>query len=449
MHAPPTRRTRAVAILGTLVLAATACGGGDDPDPSTTSTTPAATGSGQAGGAVELSMYYPVAVGGPLTEVVDGLISDFEAEHSDINVEAVYSGSYAETMTKALTAARGGDAPDLAVLLSTELYTLLDEDLIVPFDDLVGEDGQEWLDGFFPALMANGQTADGTTWSIPFQRSTIVQYHNKDMFEEAGLDPEAPPATWDELMSMSKTIVDSGAAEFGIEIPTTDYPYWMFQALAIQNDTVLQNDTGTETYFDDPGALEALEYWLSLGEAGAAPPGTVEWATTPEDFLQGRTAMMWTSTGNLTSVKDNATFDFGVSMLPEHVRLGSPTGGGNLYIFKDTTEEERAAALELIQWLTAPEQAARWSIATGYIATSPAAWETDAMVEYAEGFPPATVARDQLEFAIPELSTHDNGRMYELVNDGLATALTGEQSAQEALASIQEQADNLLAQYSE
>lgn len=440
------RRVRMLAIVSALVVAAAACGssGGEE---TTAEGASDDGGGGAGGGAVELTMYYPVAVGGPLTEEVDGLIEDFESEHENISVEAVYSGSYDETMTKAQTAARGGDAPDVAVLLSTELYTLLDGDLIVSFDDLVEEGDQAWLDSFYEALMANGQDDEGTTWSVPFQRSTIVQYHNKDVFTEAGLDPEAPPATWDELETASKTIIDAGAAEVGVEIPTTDYTYWLFQALAIQNDTILQNDAGTETYFTEPGAVEALEYWLGLGDQGLAPDGTVEWASTPEDFLRGRTAIMWTSTGNLTNVKDNADFDFGVSMLPEKARSGSPTGGGNIYVFKDTTEDEQAAALELSKWLTAPEQTARWSIATGYVATSPEAWETDAMAEYVEEFPAATVARDQLEFAIPELSTHDNGRMYQLVNDGLAAAITGQQPAEEALESIQEQADGLLGRY--
>jgi sn-glycerol 3-phosphate transport system substrate-binding protein len=379
--------------------------------------------------------------------VVDGLIEDFEAEHEDITVEAVYSGSYADTMTKVQTAARGGDAPDLAVLLSTELYSLLDDELIVPFDDLVGEDDKEWLDSFYEPFLANGRDGEGTTWSIPFQRSTIVQYHNKDAFAAAGLDPEAPPKTWDELTSMSQQIVDSGAAEFGIEIPTTQFAYWMLQALAVQNDTLLVNDSGTETNLDDPGAVEALEYWLSLGEKGLAPKGTVEWASTPEDFLQGRTAMMWTTTGNLSNVRNNAGFDFGVSMLPEKARPGSPTGGGNVYVFESASDAEREAALELTKWLTAPEQTAKWSIATGYVATSPEAWETEEMTAYVEEFPEATVARDQLEYAVPELSTHDNGRIVQLVNDAVAAAIVGQTSAEDTLTGAQEQADQLLSRY--
>src|SRR3546814_8466785 len=105
-------------------------------------------------------------------------------------------------------------------------------------------------------------------------------------------------------------------------------------------------------------------FWASLSsEHGIMPGGTIEWGTLRQAFLEGQAAMMWHSTGNLTAVKDAASFDFGVAELPANVQPGSPTDGGNFYVFKDTTEEERAAALKLIQFMTSPEQAAAWSIA--------------------------------------------------------------------------------------
>ena len=73
-------------------------------------------------------------------------------------------------------------------------------------------------------------------------------------------------------------------------------------------------------------------------------PGIIEWGATPKAFFKGQTAMMWTSTGNLTNVRDNAPFDFGVGLLPAHKRYGAPTGGGNFYIFRDSSDEQKKAA---------------------------------------------------------------------------------------------------------
>jgi sn-glycerol 3-phosphate transport system substrate-binding protein len=394
----------------------------------------------------ELTMYYPIAVGGSLTEVIEGMIAQFEAANPDISVNAIYSGNYDDTRVRALSAISSGEPAQLAVMFSIDAYDLIEQDLIVPMDSIAtSETDQEWLGSFYPALMANGQI-EGKTWSIPFQRSTIVAYYNKDLFREAGLDPEAPPTTWDEMISMGKALTNDDS--YGLMIPSTGYPYWMFQALAIQNGKELMSDDGLTTYFDDPTVIETLDFWTSLSaEHGIMPTGTVEWGTLRQAFLEGQTAMMWHSTGNLTAVKNNADFDFGVAELPANVLLGSPTGGGNFYMFKDTTDEERAASLKLMQFMTSPEQAAAWSIATGYMGVSPAAYETEALMAYTAEFPPALVARNQLENAVAEFSTFETARVRDGLNNAIQSALTGAKSSTEALSEAQAKANRLLAAY--
>ncbi len=396
----------------------------------------------------ELTMYYPVAVGGPLTQVVDGIVADFMAENPDIKVNAIYAGNYNDARIKALAALQSGEPAQLSVMFSIDIYELIEQDAIVAFDDIVSTDEEKaWLDSFYPTLMENGRTAD-KTWGIPFQRSTIVMYYNKDAFRAAGLDPESPPATWDELVDAGKKLTKDDGSQWGVMIPSTGYPYWMFGALAMQNDQVLMSGSGDTTYFDAPATVEALEFWKSLGsEHKVMPEGTIEWGTLRQNFLEGRTAIMWHSTGNLTTVKDNASFDFGVAMLPANKRRGTPTGGGNFYIFKKTTPEERVAAMKLIQFMTSPERSAEWSKKTGYMGVSPAAYETAQLMDYVKEFPYAAVARDQLEFATAELSTFQTGRVRKLLDDAIQAALTGSKSPAEALGEAQSQADRLLEAY--
>ena len=392
----------------------------------------------------ELTMYYPIAVGGALTEVVDGIVADFEAANPDITVNAIYSGNYDDTRVRALSALSSGEPAQLAVMFSIDAYDLIEQELIVAFDDIEGVD-PAWLDSFYPALMANGRI-EGKTWGIPFQRSTIVAYYNKDMFRAAGLDPESPPSTWEEMISMGQALTNGDT--YGLMIPSTGYPYWMFQALAIQNGKEVMSNDGLTTYFDDEAVVDTLEFWLSLSqEHGIMPEGTVEWGTLRQAFLEGQTAMMWHSTGNLTAVKNNATFDFGVAELPANVRPGSPTGGGNFYVFEDTTPEERAAALRLIEFMTSPEQAAAWSIATGYMGVSPAAYETEALQAYTAEFPPALVARNQLENAVAEFSTFETARVREGLNNAIQAALTGAATPEAALSEAQDAAERLLRAY--
>ncbi|MFC4350839.1 ABC transporter substrate-binding protein [Fodinicurvata halophila] len=395
---------------------------------------------------IELTMYYPIAVGGPLTEVVDGMVAGFEEQNPNISVNAIYAGNYDDTRVRAISALESGEPAQLSVMFSIDVYELLEQDLIVPFDDLVEtEEEKEWLDSFYPALMANG-TVDGKTWGVPFQRSTIVLYYNKDMFEEAGLDPEDPPETWDEMVEAGKAL--RGEDRWGVMVPSTGYPYWMFQAFAIQNGIELMNENGTETYFDAPEAVEALSFWRDLSsEHDIMPGGTIEWGTLRQAFLEGQTGMMWHTTGNLTAVRNEADFDFGVAMLPAKERQGSPTGGGNFYIFKDASEEEQRASMELIKYMTAPERAAEWSIETGYVGISPAAYETEALQEYVDDFPQALVARDQLEVAVAELSTYETGRVREGLNNAVQSVLTGSAEPEEALSQAQSRAERLLRAY--
>ena len=401
---------------------------------------------------VEVPFFYPVAVGGPITKIIDGLAADFEKENPGIKLKPIYSGSYQESIAKALTAVKSGDPPVTSILLSTDMFTLIDEDAIVPFDDLIKTaDDRKWLSSFYPAFMENSQTG-GKTWGIPFQRSTIVLYYNKDAFKEAGLDPNKPPETWTQMREYAQKLTRRDASgnvtQWGVQIPSSGFPYWLFQALAIENGVNLMNQAGTEVYYDKPEVVGALQYWLDLvNKYKVHPPGIVEWGTTPKDFFERKVAMMWTTTGNLTNVKNNAKFDFGVAMLPAEKRRGSPTGGGNFYIFKKSTPAQREAAFKFIKWITTPERAAQWGIDTGYVAVRPDAWKTPAMEKYVAGFPAAAVARDQLPFAKAELSTHDNQRVTKALNDALQAALTGTKPADQALKDAQREADRLLRPY--
>ena len=400
----------------------------------------------------EISFYYPVAVGGPVTKIVDGLAADFEKENAGVKVKPIYAGTYQESIVKVLTAVKSGEPPQTSVLLSTDMFTLVDEEAILPWDGLIKTaDDRAWLKSFFPAFMLNSQTG-GKTWGIPFQRSTIVLYWTKDLFKDAGLDPERPPAHWNEMVEYAKKLTKRDASgnvtQWGLQVPSSGFPYWLFQGFTTQNDVLLMNEAGTQTSYDKPAVIEALQYWVDLGQKHKVmQAGIIEWGTTPKDFFEKKMAMMWTTTGNLTNVRNNAKFPFGVAMLPANKRRGSPTGGGNFYLFKKSTPAQQAAVLRFVKWITSPKRAAEWGIDTGYVAVRPDAWETPEMKKYVGSFPFAAVARDQLQYAVAELSTHENQRVTKALNDGLQAALTGAKTPVQAMKDAQAEADRILRSY--
>ncbi|KMK77841.1 ABC transporter substrate-binding protein [Alkalihalobacillus pseudalcaliphilus] len=396
---------------------------------------------------VDIEFYFPVAVGGPIANIIDEYVAEFEEENENINVTAIFGGSYQDTMTQVLAAVQAGNSPDLAVLLSVELFTLLEMGAI---EEVTPYFEQEYLDDFYEGFLANSAIGD-EVWSVPFQRSTIVLYYNKDMFEEAGLDPEQPPTTWEELAEYADqlTVRDGGnVSQWGLQLPSTGFQYWITQALALQTGENIMSEDGKEVYFNNPEVVEAVQFWYDLANVHEVmPKGIIEWGTVPSNFLSGQTAMMYHTTGNLTNVRDSADFEFGVAMLPANHSFGSPTGGGNLYLFEDIPEENKEAAIKFIEFLTSPEKVAEWSMDTGYVATRESAYETDALIQYVEDFPAAQVARDQLEHSASELATYQNGEVQQIFNDALQSILTGERSVEEGLDRAQNSASSVLERF--
>jgi sn-glycerol 3-phosphate transport system substrate-binding protein len=216
--------------------------------------------------AIELEFYFPVAVGGKPAETVQALTDKYQAENPDVKINAIYTGSYADTTTKAITAARGGQAPQLVISLSTDMYKFIDEDLIEPFDRFVTDaEKAEWIGGFYPSFMLNSQY-EGSTWGIPFQRSTPVLYWNKAAFAEAGLDANKAPATWAEMVEMGTKLLKKDAngnvTQWGVHIPSSGFPSWLWSGIVAGNGGVLQNDMGTEVFFNTPESL--IQNYLSI-----------------------------------------------------------------------------------------------------------------------------------------------------------------------------------------
>lgn len=402
---------------------------------------------------IELTFYYPIGVGGALATLIENLAAEFTKENPDIILNPVFAGNSTETMTKTVSAIQGGTPPDFAILPNPELYSLLDMDAVIPLDDLIAQDGgQEYIDDFIPAFM-NNSYYDGKIYSIPFQRSTIIMYYNKDQFKEAGLDPETPPSNWEELREYAKklTVTDEAGnvIRYGVMIPTDDpFMFYGFSRQSGEGETEIMSEDGKEVYFDTPQNVQALEYLVDLSQKDhVMPEGSIKWADGPSNFMAGATSITFTSSGNLANILDNVDFEVGTAYLPAGNQYGSATGGANLYIFNGIDEEKQEAAWKFIRWITEPERAAQWSIDTGYVATRESAYETERMKNYLEQVPQAITAKEQLEYACSELRVHDNQRVLQALKQGIDAAMTGASTPEEALKQAQAEADSILSAY--
>lgn len=399
--------------------------------------------------ATEITFYYPITVGAPLTEIVDKFAKKFQEENPEITINSVYTGNRTDTLLKSLTAAKSGNPPTVSLLLAAELPVLLEEGVLEPLNAYIDADADKgWIDGFYETFMRTARTGEDI-WSIPYQPATVVLYWNKDAFKAAGLDPETPPSSWEQYLDFAKKLTKTDASgkitQYGIGIPSGAVASWMLGALANQKSAALMNDAGNEVYLNSELIVETVQQWVDLAlKEKVSPEGVLEFGGSARDFLEGRFGMVLHSNGQYPFFSKEAKFEFGTAALPNN---RSVLGGGNLYIFKDANDEQKQAAFKFIKYLTSPENLAQWTIQTGYAATRPDAWETPAMLTYIETNPSIKATRDQLAHSVPDWTTYERPRTQQILNDDLNAAIVGTKTAKEAMDDAQEDITRILRPY--
>jgi sn-glycerol 3-phosphate transport system substrate-binding protein len=297
--------------------------------------------------------------------------------------------------------------------------------------------------------MLNSKLGDNI-YGLPFQRSTLVFYYNADMLSGAGLSSSGPQS-WDDVVQFGQKLVQRSGntvTTWGASFPSDGSSYWEFQALAIEAGQNPMGDVGNKVFFNTDASISALQWLLDLASKyNIMASGTVAWGNAPTDFAGGKTAMIWHSTGSLTSILTNAKFKVGVAFDPKNKQFGSPTGGGNMYIFNGIPDASRDAAWKFATYMTASDTLAQWSIGTGYVAPRKSCYDIQVYKDYTTKYPQALVARDQLQYALPELGTHQMAQVQTIMSNGIQAALTGKQSPKDAMASAQSQADQILSSF--
>ncbi|HQU70017.1 MAG TPA: extracellular solute-binding protein [Albidovulum sp.] len=295
--------------------------------------------------AAEISWIY---CGDKIDPVHEKAIADWDAANPD-NKIAVEVVGWDQCQDKATTLAAAGSPAGLAYVGSRTLKEFAGNDLIVevPMTD-------EEKAAYYPHIV-DTVTIDGTQWGVPIAFSTKALYWNKDLFTQAGLDPEKPPTTWAEEIEMAKTIKEkTGIAGYGLPAKTFDNTMHQFLHWVYTNNGSVIDAEGNIT-LDSPENLAALQAYKDI------TPWSVEGATAYEQneiraiFLDGKVGMIQASVGAAMRLKDTK-INWGVTTLP----LGpSATGPGTLLItdslavFKGSGVEEKAT--EFAKYITSPD----------------------------------------------------------------------------------------------
>jgi ABC-type glycerol-3-phosphate transport system substrate-binding protein len=373
-------------------------------------------------------------------EVLEEMVAKFNEEHPDIHVKSVFQGKYAVIAQKFWAAIQAGSVPppDVAQIGGAPMFGATGA--LAPITDFT--DGPEGIDRaeIYDAFWTYN-TAGGKLWTMPFNNSMPVLYYNKDLFRAAGLDPEKPPETWDELVEAAQALTrdtdgDGQIDQWGFN--TTSSTHWYLSAMILQNGGRIINDDETRVLYDGPEAVEALAFWGELVNVHKVMP-PAQHAAAKGDFLAGKLGMLMQSSAGLPSALEEAPFEVGVGMLPAKKARVTPIGGASLVIVKGE-EAKMNAAWEFTRWLTSPENSNYWAMNSGYVPTYKGALETTEMQQFLQENPLYKTVIEQLEYAygIPvfsELGTSDTElrKAVEKVELGAATPEEALEAAAEAV----------------
>jgi sn-glycerol 3-phosphate transport system substrate-binding protein len=372
--------------------------------------TPQATAAVQAPpGATHIAFWH--SMGGDVGGKIPVLADSFNASQTSCFVEPTYQGSYDDSLNKLRAGLQSNDIPALVQLFDIATKLMVDLQVAKPMQDFMDAENFDTSD-FEPNVLAY-YTIDGKQYSMPFNTSTPLLYYNKDMFEAAGLDPEAPPRTFDEVAEYAEKLTQRDASgnvtvsggAFAV------YGWFVEQLLAVSGALYADNGNGrdanaTEAIFNSPEGVRILQWWKDMYDAGNFGNYGRTTVDTRNAFLAGQTAMFIDSTAVLRGMIDGSEgkFEVGVGWLPRpdeaaFENAGTIIGGASLWILNGRPMEEQECAWQFVKFLTEPAQQAFWHTESGYFPIRKAGYDEPLAVEWRTKYPQFGVAVDQLHAA--------------------------------------------------
>ena len=316
---------------------------------------------------IELKFWH--AMSGARLEPVNTLVDRFNESHPNINVDATFTGSYEETLNKAITASKGGNPPNIIQTYEVGTQMMWDSPYVVPIQDIAEPGEVDWGD-FLNVVRRYYTNREGKLVSMPFNSSTAILYYNKDKFEEAGLDPNSPPSTYEEVEEVGMQLVDSGVVR---DAMTFGWPTWIFEQSHYWTDSLYVNNgngreaRATEVLFNREPGMKIMKSWADWEDEDILVYGGREYE--PDSaFLSQQVAMLAQSTSHAKDIVETAPFEVGTTFLPRPGwadRGGTTIGGASLYIFEDS-QEKMDAAWEFVKFISSTESAVYWHKQTGY-----------------------------------------------------------------------------------
>ncbi|MCF7698970.1 sn-glycerol-3-phosphate ABC transporter substrate-binding protein UgpB [Loktanella sp. M215] len=387
------------------------------------------------------------AMTGANSEVVEKIASDFNASQSDYKIMPVFKGTYPETLNAGIAAFRAGQAPDIIQVFDVGTGVMMGaEGAVMPVADVLTNAGMTFdKSAYLPGIVAYYSKPDGTMLSFPYNSSSPITYYNKDIFEKAGLDPNTPPATWDDVWSMAKTIKETGAAPCGYTstwltwIHLENFAAWNNVPYATQGNG-LEPGATPELLINAPIFVNHFQQIADLAKDGTFKYGG-RTSEAKQIFLAGECGIFTESSGGLGDIVKSG-MNYGIGQLPYDTAGNGPQntipGGASLWVMGGKSDETYAGVAAFFDYLSQADVQEYLHQTSGYLPVTMEAYEATKASGFYDENPGRETPITQMMGKAPTENSKgvrlpNLPQIRDIENEEFEKMLAGDQTAQQAL----------------
>lgn len=378
---------------------------------------------------------------GTNADTFDAMVAEYQTAHPDTKITTSMVPN-ADFLTKLRASATSKTLPDIAI---GDLIWVPQINQIGTLADLKGLLPADVISDINPALTSFG-TIDGKQVSVPVSANNLAYMYNKTIFTEAGLDPDKPPTTWDELMADGKQILaKTGKPGYDLYTQAGDSGEgvtWNFQVNLWQAGGEFLTADNSAAAFNTPEGKKALQFWVDLINSGVSPYG--KWG----EFEKGQGGSAQEGSWMVGIWAADPPFDFGVAKVP-YPSDGKPAtnlGGEQAMVFNNSDANAKAAA-DFLAWFLSPDQVTKWSQTTGMLPVTNSVATSSAYLDWVKNTEPRLLPYVE---QMADAHARPNTPLYPKISLAFAQqiekAFAGEASVDEALAAAEKAVNDVIAQ---
>ncbi|BAY63975.1 extracellular solute-binding protein [Calothrix brevissima NIES-22] len=378
-------------------------------------------------------------------DVLQKLVDKFNKTHPYIQVESLYVGQQDQQMPKILAAVVGNAPPDLLWYNPTIAGQLVELDAIIPVDEMLAKSPvKAEID---PTLFASMEY-QGKIWSIPFATNNVGIFYRPSLFKAAGI--EKLPQTWEELRQVAQKLTrdsdgDRKIDKYGMLLPLGKGEFTVFTWLPFMwsggGELVSGNvqQAASVNLTDNQGAIAALQLWRDLITDGSAMLSEPERGYEVNNLVSGKVAMQVTGPWSLGEFQQSGV-DFDVFPIPKQQNPATSIGGENLFLFK-TTSEQQKAAFQFAEYAVSEAFQTELALGTGYLPVNVRSRQSSKYQKFMQKFPQIQVFLDQAKFGRSRPIFPNYSRISDNLGRAIESVLLGKNSPAEALKITQQRLD--------